>query len=360
MSVEFTSNQIYDIAILSGVKLTEQVFKRQLPVGLIGEAAKKALSNLKSSYKQYQENLLQEEGEKCGRFAKRVSANWRELKDPSMLKVLDAVSVKLEQLANKRITKENKLNPILLFFHRIGHCLRGHGFNTKGEWSLALASKIRREKMQIYKRGLKDAILDTDVSTVADSHKRITEMAEQTNALFDEQFLEVLDDIIFGHKEQYDGVGDKKKHTFYSHLSDEKQRLFRERLLARDDWFMQAFDVVEGLKDEKIIAFITDDMVSKCLEFNLFGIIQTCQEKIQTNAAQRDPGQQCLVNFFKILFEKVVKSSINKSDYIKVAKVFALQNHRLFILALWQEIEKNPKVLTRQEIKNLKENVKID
>jgi len=134
MTVEFKSNPMYDLAILSGFEPNlEPVFAMQV------SQTKKVTKQFKKSYEAYKQNLLKTEGQNYGQFLKKVEVSLLGLQDcATETEAREKISAKLEALALVRIKEEATLKPARLFFHRIGHFLRGHGFKTKGEWGLKL------------------------------------------------------------------------------------------------------------------------------------------------------------------------------------------------------------------------------
>ena len=137
MSIEFKSNPVFDIVIFSGIDIK---YETQLSnSNLIGDAKTRALEELSRSYKAHKSGL----NLKYGQFLRTFEENIAQFNNP---KIKSAIATKLSELAKKRIeVKESQFSGIHKFFHKIGQYFKGHGFRTKGEWGIELASRIKKD-----------------------------------------------------------------------------------------------------------------------------------------------------------------------------------------------------------------------
>lgn len=339
MSVDFKSNPIVDTIIFAGVDVE---YGNQLNgIPLKGQAAQKALEHLKKSYEEYKANL----NLKYGQFLKNVEGNISEFNKPEThSEVRHAVAMKLSDLANRRITiKENNFSGIHKFFHRIGQLFKGHGFRTKGEWGVELASRMEKVDSVIYKAQLEKCIFNG--LSLTDQYLQILYgMKEKINSLTETQFKEVLNDIIFKKKEN-DFFGEKNKFIFYKNLNDEKRKIFDKEHLSRSDWYEQAFDIIEGVKDKEFKKFVSKEMVS-LFQSNPKKIIQIYENQKHKN--------HWFERFFNTVVEATIKDYLDNDAFLEIGNLLG-KNSSIKM----EKIFKSPQILTPEEIKRLKSNVEI-
>lgn len=342
MSVNFKSNPFLDTVIFAGIDFK---YANQLNgIPLKGEAAQKALENLKKSYEEHKANL----NLKYGQFLKNVEGNISEFNKPEIpSKVRHAVATKLSDLANRRITiKESNFSGIHKFFHKIGQLFKGHGFRTKGEWGVELASRMEKVDSEIYKSQLEKCIFHGIGLGMHEKPPQqiLDEMKEKINSLTETQFKQVLNDIIFKKKEK-NFFGEKNKLIFYKNLNEEKRKIFDNDLLSRSDWYEQAFDIIEGSDDEEFKGFVSKEMVS-LFQSNPKKIIQIYENQKNKNG--------WFERFFNTVVEATIKDYLEKDSFIEIANLLyrnsSIKSKKIF---------ESPQILTPQEIEKLKSNVQI-
>lgn len=336
MSVNFKSHPFLDTLIFAGIDIKHENQLDGTP--LKGEALKKALENLKKSYEDHKSNL----NLKYGQFLKNIEGNISEFNKPEITsKVRHAVATKLLDLANRRITiKESNFSGIHKFFHKIGQLFKGHGFRTKGEWGIELASRMEKVDSEIDKSQIEKCIfhgisLDTGLRQI------LNEMKEKINNLTETQFKQVLNDIIFKKKEK-EFFGNKNKLIFYKNLNEDKRKIFDSELLSRSDWYEQAFDIIEGSDDKE---FVSKEMVS-LFQNNPKKIIQIYENQKNKNGY--------FEKFFNTVVEATIKDYLEKDSFIEIAN---LLNRGSSIKS--KKILESPLILTSEEIEKLKSNVQI-
>lgn len=342
MGLEFKSNKIRDVLIFSGL---DPDYRQQVPKNLVGQAASNALADLESSYKKYKEKL----NLKYGQFLQIVEDNLPYLNNaetPSMVR--NCVAIKLSVLARQYIQQEKNLSTVHKFFHKIGQLFKGHGFKTEGEWGLELASKIRSREGKVYKERLEKAIYHSFVAINETSPRSIiNHMKDEINGLEDAQFKDVLADVIFKKKEAC--WGEKNKFLFYKNLSTEKRNIFEQELIARKDWYEQAFDIIEGADDKEFAPFISSNMLKR-FQANPSQIINTYKnEKDKNGWYQR---------FFQTIVEKSVKEYLAENSIEGFKKIDHLLNDHWQIIDI-KKIVNEPRLLTPEEIKKLRDNVNL-
>lgn len=343
MTIEFKSTPLNDAIIFSGVDIN---YRKQLnDTRLTGEAADSALNHLKDSYDKHKSQVAF----KYGKFLKIIEGNLSELKRPDTpKKVRNAVANKLTELANTRIIKENKFSGLHKFFHKIGQIFRGHGFRTKGEWGLELASSIQNIDLETLKSQLNQTIFQGLRLEIGEkSPKEIlnsNDMKDTINNLSDMDFKKIISDVIFMKKEEV-GFGKKNKLVFYNNLNATKGKIFADELLARKDWFEQAYDLLEGASPEKINEFISNDDLIKLFKSKPERIVKLY------NSEAKDKYFEKI--FFPIV-EITIQKELNNRNYLGIAKL--IDEDKIPI----KRILESSKILTPENIKLLKENIKIN
>lgn len=344
MITNFKSNKLLDIAIFSGVDVN---YENQAPKDLIGQAAKKALEQLKTSYNEYKEKL----NLKYGQFLRNVEANLGELNKAEMpSNVRISVASKLSELANTRVTQvESKFSWIYKIFLKIGQLFRGHGFRTEGEWGFELASRMEKVESKIYKTQLNKCIFNPGYRiNGAPPSEFLGGMKDKINALSEEKFKEVLNDIVFKKKENLH-FGEKNKFIFYKNLSKEKKKIFDQELLSRNDWYSQACDIIEGADDEEFPNFVSSEMVKRFQE-NSSQVVGAYSKSNHNNA--------WLERFFYTMVESAIKDYLAQNSVEGYQKISSLLNGNWSVIK-WKTIVENPKILTEEEIRKLQDNVRL-
>lgn len=344
MTVHFQSTPLLDLVIYSGIDIKYECQLQNTP--LRGDIEKKALADLKQSYDDYKSNLHF----KYGQFLKRVENNIVELKRPEMPNIVrHAIACKLSDLAKRRIeVKESHYSGLHKFFHKVGQWFQGHGFRTKAEWGLLLASRIEKVDLENYKAQLQKCITRGPGVKMHKKSSReiINEMKSIINGLPDDQFKELLTDVYFKHKET-DFFFSKNKFAFYQNLDPAKRGIFDRELLSRKDWYEQAFDIIEGANDQDLQAFVSKEMVS------LFKADPKKIIDIHENNKNPNGWSQ---KFFQMIVEKSVQEYVAQNTpeaYLQVAKLLHDPNIKA------SEILKKPLVLTPEQVQQLKNNIDI-
>lgn len=342
MSVNFRSTPFLDIVIFSGIDVKYETQLAGIP--LKGDAAQKALDNLKASYEEYKANL----NLKYGKFLKNLEKNileFNKTKIPS--EVRHSVAVKLSDLANKRITvKEANFSGLHKFFHKISQLFKGHGFRTKGQWGIELASRIENVNSKIYKSQIEKCIFHGTGLGMNEKRPQeiLNEMKAEINSLPEAEFKKVLHNIIFKKKES-DFFGEKNKLIFYKNLNEEKRKIFDEELLSKNDWFEQAFDIVEGSQPNDFKEFISKKM-ALLFHSNPKKFIQIYEKQKCKNA--------WFERFFHAIVEATIKNHLESDSFIDIAN---LLNSNFSICT--KTIFESPIILTSEEIERIKNNVEI-
>jgi hypothetical protein len=266
--------------------------------------------------------------------------------------VRNAVATKLSVLANGRITaKENEFSGIHKFFHKIGQLFIGHGFRTKGEWGVELASRMEKVDSEIYKSQLKECIFHGMGLAMNEKPPQeiLHEMKAKINNLTATQFKEVLNDIIFKNKEEVNPflplLSEKKKLIFYNNLNEDNRKIFDDELLSRNDWYKQAFDIIENSGDEKFKGFVSKEMISR---------FQSDPEKIIQIYKNQKPENADFEKFFITVVQATIRDYLGKDSFIEIANLLHTEPS---IKA--KNILESPQILTPEEIKKLTDNVTI-
>lgn len=342
MFVSFKSNPLLDTLIFAGIDIK---YENQLNgTRLQGDAAQNALENLKNSYEEYRNNL----NLKYGQFLKNVEENTSEfnkLEIPFEMRL--AVAKKLSDLANRRIlVKESKFSAIYKFFHKILHLLKGHGFRTKGEWGIEIASRMEKFDFEIFKSELEKCIFRGIALNISEKSPKqiLNEMKEKINSLTETQFQQVLKNIIFNKKEEIFLIK-KNKLVFYENLNQEKRKFFENELFSRSDWYEQAFNIIERADNVKVKEFITEKMISK-FQSNPHKIIQIYKNERNKNNS--------FEFFFHMIVEATLKNYLEKDSFAEINSLLNINSG-----IKMKKILESPQILTSEEIKKLEDNIQI-
>lgn len=341
----YKSNPFIDIVLFAGADYN---YENQYKTSLQGEAAKKALQSLGQSYQEHKNNLKF----KYGDYLHNVEIYLSEFNNPSLpSEVRLAVAKKVSELANQRIVKESNFSSIHRFFHKIGQLFKGHGFRTKGERGLELASKIEKIETEIFKAELRRILYEGIGDFEGQSRKvHLARIKDKINGLTDVEFREVLGDIIFMRAET-NTFGKKNKLIFYENLSEEKQKIFDQELFARPNWFSHAFDIVNGFdKKEEMITFVSKSMVDK-IKSNPADVLEVYKQIKMNNQNSR------LKKFFEAAMEATIASYLREvpNPYGLIAYILdnIQEDTKMSILG-------SPSILTSDEIVKLKSNIRTD
>lgn len=268
--------RLLEIAVIPGVAVQE-------PESPVSIAAQKALDELCYQSFENTETIKL----KYGQFLRNVEASLSELTKDEMPPIDRlAVASKLSELAIERITqKESRFSWIHNLFHKIGQVFRLHGFRTKGEWGLAVAKEM-----------IKTHPIEMDLIGTR------PEVMTHINGLPKEKFKEILTGLFFNKRTGMFLGNDKS--AFYRNLSVENQKIFKEALVARKDWYLQALDIIEDANEEELNEFITPEMI------DMFIKLPSKEKKlyeIQANkyrVAHDDPYKTREQRFYDALSEK--------------------------------------------------------
>jgi len=336
----FKSTPFIDAMLYAGVEYEPQL----KGTALQGEAAQKALEQLKASYERHKDTLKLKSGE----YLHNVEVSLNQFKDPAIPSTARrAVALKLSTLAHKRMTKESNFSAIHKFFHKIGQLFKGHGFRTKGEWGLELASKIEKIDAEIYKIELQSIIFQGIGLERKATENRLQAIKNKINDLSDPQFSELLDEIIFASRET-STFGKKNKLIFYENLNDDKRKIFDQKLLARGDWYQQAFDMVEGFHEKKeILQFFSPAMVDK-IKADPEAVIEIFKNTNHKNG--------WFNKFFEVAVEAAIASHFRESEpaYGSIADLTVLLPADVI-----KTIFSSSQILTPEEKTKIRSNVKI-
>jgi hypothetical protein len=343
MGLEFKSNKLMDIAIFSGV---EYKYENQVPPGLIGDAAQGALAELKTSYENYKKNL----NFKYGKFLTNVEANLKHLNSTNVSSdARSKVATKLTELAQDRISnKESNFSGARRFFHKVGQLFKGHGYRTKGEWGLEVASRMQKVESEIYKTQLQSVMF----GGFAFRDENITAMKDKINGLPEKEFKDILNKIVFKSSEGH-MFGSKRKLVFYNMLTDEKKKVFAQELLARPDWYQQAFDIVEGSEEGDVASFIAKNpaMVKKFQE-NPAEVIRIYRGKKDANVFYK--------RFFDELALAAIQDYLDQNSLEGYQKISALLNQHMRFLARVEFVQGLQDKLGDENYQKLKDNVDLN
>lgn len=324
MNTDFKHNPIIDVVIFSGGKVE---YGTQVSPYLKGPAAAEEEGKVRA-------HLGTSPVFDYEKFLRVVEKNLGSLRSASTsLENRKCVAQKLTEMSNSRIGEESSFSRIHKFFHKIGQLFSGHGFRTKGEWGLVVAGKMEaawRETLRcIFVGGGWDH-----------------ELTKMINDLSADGFKGILNDIVFATIKGSVLRTENSKLLFYNGLNEEKKAIFYKELLARKDWYSQAFDVIDLAEDnEGIKCFITDDLVKKFQDDSHRVIAFYEGAKDKNGWYQR---------FFYAMIEAAVSRYISNGEYSKIGELFneSLKNVDLVRVDL-------PEILTQEEIEKLKDNVHL-
>lgn len=254
-------------------------------------------SALVTSYKAYRQNLNLKYEQFLGTAHQNI---------PQILKLdknLRSVIVSgLSERATKHIKDvESKYWKVSTFFHKVMEFFRGHGFQTQGEYGLQLAASLNNE-LKALKEKVKGSIthglgLGMKEKCPAQIMK---ELKDEINSLSDQDFISLINDVLFVNKNGDTWVSNRK-FQFFQNLSQEKFELFCAELEKRKDWFEQMSDILINVphktkeERENILKIITESMLQNFL-----------QNKPVFINRKRTPEQEFM---FQSLIAKSVQSS---------------------------------------------------
>src|ERR1700733_684686 len=142
-----------------------------------------------------------------------------------------AIAKTLSTLADKRIVQkenfEGFFGGISKFFHKLNQKIHGHGFQTKGEYGIQLATELAL--------GNTPEMLHTYIQNPEKID--LPNLTKEVASLNKEQFTKLLDKSVFGQTTPEIDKGGSPKYNFYSALSPEKQAIFGDHLMKKADWF---------------------------------------------------------------------------------------------------------------------------
>jgi hypothetical protein len=331
----FESSPILDLAIFSGCKLnindicTKQLRERNLQVN------KLAKETFENNFNRHQQELqLTYEN-----FLSTLEKNIKIFNNPDPEKCSSsnrlAVASKLSELANKAIGEEAKMNAAQKFWHRIVQFFHGYWGYTKGEWGAALATKMRDLDDKIYVDSVKLGISHSDFQ---DMHPP-EEIIDKIDQLPDSKFQELLNGVIFKTHENRQLV-EKYKFNIYNGLKN-KQPRFDQLLLARKDWFSQAFDIIEGSSTKEMRDFVSDAMVAKYQE----NIIKQPEFKLEIKP---DENHQ---QFCYIILAKTIKNFVKNENWEQLGKIFTSHSN------VYTQEFTNLGILTQEDVDKIKNNI---
>jgi len=339
MPVQFQSNDLTDLYLYSGVEVDYKESTSIAVHELKGEAQDKAMQELFTSYSQYKQSLHFS----YGKFLGKIEANIEELNSPrNSSEQLISVAGKLEELADKRIRKENRFSGVHRFFHKIGQLFQGHGFRTKGEWGKLLANRIKEMDRKMFKSRVEQLVFGEIF------RDKLQKGIEKINQLSKGEFKEALHSVFFRKNESI-SFGKKNKLIIFNNLNNQKKKIFEQELLKRRDWFSQAADIIEGADREQIKQFVTESMVKR-FEKNSESTIGIYNRK--------KSDQFGLGVLFRVIAERAIKDYLSLDNTEGNLKLGEYINDRSGKFPA-DKILNEPLVLTPEEIGLIKERIEV-
>ncbi len=338
MSLEFRSNPYVDTLIYSGVDLN---YERCTPLFLKGEAKERANEKVRKSYVRYKQSLRISYND----FYEQVKSNIHHLRDPVVPSHARlAVANKLKSLAEEQLKVHGSREKKLGFFTK----------KSKAQKGLDLAGKIETIDEDIYKSTLKYCINHGFGLKINEKSpgKTLDEVKERYNTLTEEQFNELLTDVLFHEKSDPWPFFGTIKYQFYGYLDQEKREILHQELLSHKDWFEQSLDIVMGTDPKKYAnEFVSQLMIQR--------FIQDLDKVIDIYKKSSANG------FTKKLFQTLLECSIRhylKQDtpeaYIQIYLLNYGTNKRVKHIELWKVLE-HPIILNHEEIEQLNTNLTL-
>lgn len=332
MPIRFESNPLLDIYIFSGVNV--KYTPSEDSTEQIGIIAERAFDNIEQLFNEHKRTLSLT----YDQFLKKIEENISEINNrETSQEIKNTVAAKLSDLAKTRIkTQESKFLWIHKFFHKIGQFCQGHGYQTKGEWGIELSFKMRGFDLKEFNNNLKKWISGLL------SDKFLNDMKNEINNFTSKQFEDVLEDVIFKTQEFKDFDG-KNKFIFFKNLDGEKQEIFYKKLFSRDDWYTQAFHIIENCNDEEFKEFVSKGTVIRGLASKFQGnstrIFQTYENQINKN--------ENFKKFYNTIVEAHIKDCLDRGSF-RIIGILATCDNINF-----KQILELPQILTAEEIEIL-------
>ncbi len=339
MNINFS--ELDDIIIFSVNDISENLEPQGLEK-LKGDAVQQAIQEFQETYKNYKKDLNFNYGE----FLTIVEENLDRLESPKTRSdYRTSVAHKLSELAYERISqKESNFSWIHKIFHKFRQWRKGHGFKTKGEWGLKLASEMNEVDKKIQKQLI---FCKIEWIIKKSSLHFGDKIMKEINGLSEERFTKALNDVIFEMKEDV-FFGNKDKLEFYKKLDDDKKEIFKRVLLSRSDWYEQAVEIIEGADDNEFESFIKNNGMVKCFQNNPSELIKRYKKRKSKTGWEK--------RFFTIMFEAVISDYLKQDGtdkYIKISDLLNDVNNPV----KWSKISKDPKLLTKEEVEMVKGNI---
>lgn len=253
-----------EVRILSGCDISKDIVVIDSDLKLPGQLSKgqkqeveTALGGLETEYEKYRETLS--EKLKYGKFAKIIQKNLKKLdsitQDDRVL-----IVAKLVSLAYRRIeTKENNFSGIYTFFHKCNQWLHGHGFQTKGQWGIELASKI---VPLVQYPDLENEIEQFLFPSPKEHPKNLNapvnfsemNLLETINSLSKPRFIMLMYNVILKNEEP---VAKKRMLDFFEALNNEKKGFIREDIAEGSLNTEEEVDYKNLIDENMIVAFLS-------------------------------------------------------------------------------------------------------
>lgn len=306
MSVEFKSSPYANVLIHCGLKPNTPPSETQNQL----KAVQKALEPAKKSFEQYEENLQSDYP--YGKFLKDIDKSIKILeKDGIPQNIRSVVATKLADEAKKEIDKEDQnFLWIHRFFHIIGQSLlKGRWGYTKGQWGMKRATDLKELEHKNFKNNLQKCISKYFINLTEKIKKQIKNLSE-------EQCKTVLQEIVFPITTS--DFNWNNTYVFFDNLTEENKKLFYEMLLSKDDWFLQATNLMCKTSNENTTEqFITEDMVKRFQD----NLKQVCDA--YKNIKLKKHGTMI---FFNILVVKAIKNYLAQNDTAANQAIYNLLN----------------------------------
>jgi hypothetical protein len=139
---------------------------------------------------------------------------------------------KLKSIGNATLAQEKEQRFFSQVIERFGQLFRGHGFRTRGEWTLRLAKSLENEVLDQIKNPSSSDIKKRDL----------------INTLPMDKFKELVSSYALG-------LDDFEMGNFYSSLTPAYRDVFLDIVLKQKDWFetLQGLSILENVETDAVI-----------------------------------------------------------------------------------------------------------
>lgn len=342
MSYEYKCAPVMDVFIYSGVVPNlEKKFDQENALLQKGTSVyQEAFANYQKAFEKHRVELKFD----LHAFVSLVGRNISVIKEAGSENV-SVVANKLRDLADTQMKTEKTWNGLKLFFHRLGHVFKGHGFRTEGEWAKEFANKLQSGVAKEVLKPVKEAFMK---AAQISGTKIPQQHVSLINQMDKKAFKEVIAAYVSGQVPQ--GLQNPYS-DFYRNLNQEKQQWLMEAILAQPSWPAQVVKL--GIKEE-----FTEETTWQLVKPSPEMIKKVQGEPaLLFNEYEKKDNSQYYKRAAKPLLEWAVIDFINKQDALGVRRFIDQTEGRIGCI---RQLLENPEHLKQEHVNWLKDNFNLN